>query len=120
MPKAESRSKPRVGTTNRSMAAMSGAWFRRKVRHPWLGGPRRLTMYLATLDIPRRLSRAAQASCQAPAGSSRRGRNRGLVARLSERGRGDDGFAHFHEMQQNQGRHAPSPWGDDAGLEIRA
>src|SRR5258707_9322206 len=38
------------GTTNRSMAAMSGAWLRRKVRHPWLGGPRRLTMYLATLD----------------------------------------------------------------------
>src|SRR5712671_85311 len=31
--------KPIVGTTNRSMAAMSGAWFRRKVRHPWLGGP---------------------------------------------------------------------------------
>ena len=29
---------------------MSGAWLRRKVRHPWLGGPRRLTMYLATLD----------------------------------------------------------------------
>jgi uncharacterized membrane protein YfcA len=26
--------KPMVGTTNRSMAAMSGAWFRRKVRHP--------------------------------------------------------------------------------------
>jgi hypothetical protein len=23
---------------------------RKKVRHPWLGGPRRLTMYLATLD----------------------------------------------------------------------
>jgi len=39
-----------VGTTNRSMAAMSGAWLRKKVRHPWLGGPRRLTMYLATLD----------------------------------------------------------------------
>ena len=39
-----------VGTTNKSMAAMSGAWLRRKVRHPWLGGPRRLTMYLATLD----------------------------------------------------------------------
>ena len=34
----------------RSMAAMSGAWLRKKVRHPWLGGPRRLTMYLATLD----------------------------------------------------------------------
>src|ERR1019366_4412613 len=39
-----------VGTMNRSMAAMSGAWLRKKVRHPWLGGPRRLTMYLATLD----------------------------------------------------------------------
>src|SRR4030088_2772442 len=39
-----------VGTTNRSMAAISGAWLRKKVRHPWLGGPRRLTMYLATLD----------------------------------------------------------------------
>jgi replicative superfamily II helicase len=32
------------------MAAMSGAWLRKKVRHPWLGGPRRLAMYLATLD----------------------------------------------------------------------
>ena len=39
-----------VGTTNRSMAAMSGAWLRRKVRHPWDGGPQRLTMYFATLD----------------------------------------------------------------------
>src|SRR5262249_12441786 len=29
-----SRLKPNVGTTNRSMAAMSGAWLRRKVRHP--------------------------------------------------------------------------------------
>jgi hypothetical protein len=29
---------------------MSGAWLCKKVRHPWLGGPRRLTMYLATLD----------------------------------------------------------------------
>jgi hypothetical protein len=44
------RSKPIVGTTSRSMAAMSGAWLRKKVRHPWLGGPRRLTMYLVTLD----------------------------------------------------------------------
>src|SRR5229473_7808095 len=26
------------------------AWLRTKVRHPWLGGARRLTMYLATLD----------------------------------------------------------------------
>ena len=39
-----------VGAMNKSMAAMSGAWLRRKVRQPWLGGPRRLTMYLATLD----------------------------------------------------------------------
>ena len=39
-----------VGAMSKSMAAMSGAWLRRKVRHPWLGGPRRLTMYLATLD----------------------------------------------------------------------
>jgi hypothetical protein len=38
-----------VGALNKSMAAMTGAWLRRKVRHPWLGGPRRLTMYLATL-----------------------------------------------------------------------
>ena len=29
---------------------MSGAWLRKKVRHPWLGGACRLTMYLATLD----------------------------------------------------------------------
>src|SRR5258705_13696048 len=39
-----------VGITNKSMAAMSGAWLRRKVRHSWLGGPRLLTIYLATLD----------------------------------------------------------------------
>jgi hypothetical protein len=39
-----------VGTPNRSMAAMSGAWLCMKIRLPWLGGPRRLTMYLATLD----------------------------------------------------------------------
>ncbi|MCA6113193.1 hypothetical protein [Bradyrhizobium cenepequi] len=32
------------------MAAISGAWLRKKVRHPWLGDPRRFTMYLATLD----------------------------------------------------------------------
>src|SRR3954447_16802118 len=35
---------------NRSTAAMSGAWLCKRVRNPWLGGPRRLTMYLATLD----------------------------------------------------------------------
>src|SRR4051812_9578830 len=28
------------------MAAMSAAWLRKKARHPWLGGPRRLTMVL--------------------------------------------------------------------------
>ena len=27
-----------VGATNRSMAAMSGEWLRRKVRHAWEGG----------------------------------------------------------------------------------
>jgi DMSO/TMAO reductase YedYZ molybdopterin-dependent catalytic subunit len=32
------------------MAATSGAWLRRKVHHLWFGSPRRLTMYLATLD----------------------------------------------------------------------
>src|SRR3982074_2594429 len=50
MTKPYSSLKPMVGTTNKSMAAMSGGWFRRKVRHPWLGAPRCLTMYLATLD----------------------------------------------------------------------
>ena len=39
-----------LNTTNRSMAAMSGAWLRRKMRHPWDGGPHRLPMYFATLD----------------------------------------------------------------------
>src|ERR1700756_1267973 len=34
------RSKPMIGTTNRSMAAMSGAGLCKKVRHTWLGGPR--------------------------------------------------------------------------------
>jgi hypothetical protein len=35
---------------NRSIAAISAAWLYRKVRNPWLGGPRRFTMYFATLD----------------------------------------------------------------------
>jgi hypothetical protein len=52
MTKPYSSLKPMVGTMKKSMAAMSGAWFRKKVRHPRLGGPRRLTMYLATLDCP--------------------------------------------------------------------
>ena len=33
-----------VGATNKSMAAMSGAWLRRKVRHPGEGRPLRLTI----------------------------------------------------------------------------
>ena len=33
-----------VGATNRSVAAMSGAWLRRKVRHPREGGPHRLSI----------------------------------------------------------------------------
>ncbi len=33
-----------------AMAAMSGAWLRRKARHPGEGGPHRLTIYFATLD----------------------------------------------------------------------
>jgi hypothetical protein len=37
------------------MAAMSGAWLRKKVRHPSLGGPR-LTMYLTTLSVDFRVS----------------------------------------------------------------
>jgi hypothetical protein len=32
------------------MAAMSGAWLRKKVRDPWLGDALRLTMYFTTLD----------------------------------------------------------------------
>ncbi len=32
------------------MAAISGAWLRRKVHQPWDGGPHFLTMYFATLD----------------------------------------------------------------------
>src|SRR5947199_10873756 len=43
------QSKPMLGT-NRSMAAMSDAWLRRKVHQPWDGAPHRLTMYFATLD----------------------------------------------------------------------
>ena len=39
-----------VRTTNRSNGASIRRWLCNKVRHPSLGGPRRLTMYLATLD----------------------------------------------------------------------
>jgi hypothetical protein len=37
-----------INGSNKSMAAMSGTWLCRKVHHPWLGGPRRLAMYLAS------------------------------------------------------------------------
>ena len=37
---------------------MSGAWLRKKVRHPWLGGDRRLTMYFCAWT-----GRAVQAGC---------------------------------------------------------
>src|SRR5258708_38682910 len=41
-----------VDTTNRSIAAIPSACLRRKVFHPWDGGPRRLAIYLATLVCP--------------------------------------------------------------------
>jgi hypothetical protein len=56
-----------IGTTNSSMAAMSGAWLCKKVRHPWLGGPRRLTMYLATLrDLKPKLEQFAVNAWRTP------------------------------------------------------
>src|SRR3984957_12530105 len=51
---------------NKSMAAMSGAWLRKKVRHPWLGRARRLTMYLATLDFKPELEQFAVDAWRAP------------------------------------------------------
>jgi len=39
-----------VGTTNRSIAAISGARLRRKVHQLKDGGPHRLTTYFAMLD----------------------------------------------------------------------
>jgi hypothetical protein len=45
-------------SNEQAMAAMSGAWLRRKVRHSWDGGPHRLTMYFATLELERSQSRA--------------------------------------------------------------
>src|SRR4029434_9199226 len=48
--KANSRSKVRVGTTHRSIAAIASAWLRRNVRQLCDGGPRRLIMYFETVD----------------------------------------------------------------------
>src|SRR6266446_2468163 len=48
--KANSRSKVRVGTTHRSIAAMASAWLRRNVRQLCDGGPRRPIMYFETVD----------------------------------------------------------------------
>jgi branched-chain amino acid transport system ATP-binding protein len=47
------------------MAATSGAWLHKKARHPWLGSPCRLTMYLATLDCA---TSKPSLSVQAPEG----------------------------------------------------
>ena len=41
---------PVVGTTNKSTAAMCAVWSHRKGRQPGECGPRRLIMYLATVD----------------------------------------------------------------------
>jgi hypothetical protein len=47
---ANRHSNVRVGTTQRSIAAMAAAWLRRNVRHVCDGGPRRRIMYLETVD----------------------------------------------------------------------
>ncbi len=47
---ANRHSNVRVGTTQRSIAAMASAWLRRNVRHVCDGGPRRRIMYLETVD----------------------------------------------------------------------
>src|SRR5215813_3512378 len=47
---ANRHSNVRVGTTQRSIAAMASAWLRRNVRQVWDGGPRRRIMYLETVD----------------------------------------------------------------------
>src|SRR6185369_9411315 len=63
-----------VGTTKRSMAAMSVAWLRRKVRQVWEGGPRRLTIYLRQSTEPlRNRASAIRHECAArPTTGSRR------------------------------------------------
>src|SRR5215470_3127123 len=48
--KANRHSKVRVGTRQRSTAAIVFAWLRRNVRHVCDGGPRCLIMYLETVD----------------------------------------------------------------------
>src|SRR5271156_6164370 len=58
-----------VGTTNRSIAAISGAWLCKKVLNPWLGGTRRLTMYLADArlrDLKPQLEQFAMNARSAP------------------------------------------------------
>jgi hypothetical protein len=42
---------PMVGATNKSMAAMSGAWLRRKVRQGWEGGPCRLRRDMPAISV---------------------------------------------------------------------
>ena len=48
--KANRHSNVRVGTRQRSTAAIASAWLRRNVRHVCDGGPRCLIMYLETVD----------------------------------------------------------------------
>src|SRR5690348_14861238 len=50
MTNTNSRSNVSVGTMRKSTDAMPSAWLRRKVFHPWDGGPRRLNMYFETVD----------------------------------------------------------------------
>src|SRR5258707_14782540 len=60
-----------VGTTNRSMAAMSGAWLRRKVRHPWDGGPHRFDHILrdaGLTDLEAELEQLAMNARRSPQG----------------------------------------------------
>src|SRR5262245_39336189 len=49
--KANRHSKVRVGTRQRSIAAIASAWLRRNVRHVCDGGPRCLIMYWETVDF---------------------------------------------------------------------
>src|SRR3974377_1902423 len=55
-----------VGATNKSMAAMSGAWLRRKVPQGWEGGPCRLAIYLALLDCAAECEKLAMDTWGAP------------------------------------------------------
>src|SRR5260221_6016648 len=57
--KANSRSKVRVGTRHRSIAAIASAWLRRNVRQLCDGGPRRPIMCFETVDSATRIQASA-------------------------------------------------------------